>query len=100
MEKWADYVITCVTYDKDHERIISCGVRVDNGDTIGPEVKQDRETIAKNLEKFTYITAYEGEENKWKKGDTVIKYKIDDTYFIRTDGNKVKSDNLGKLPEC
>lgn len=34
---------------------------------------------------------------KW--ADTVIAYALGGEYFIRTDGNKTKADNLGELPE-
>ena len=38
-------------------------------------------------------------DDEWSKGDRVIRYNLDGEYFIRTDGNKKKSDNLGKLPK-
>ena len=100
MAKWADKLISEVKYDDDHSRIIECKVHEDKTDKVGPSFKEARETVAKNLESMTYYTIFKkaGSE-EWSKGDNVIRFSIDNEVFIRTDGNKVKSDNLGNLPE-
>ena len=105
MIKWADFVITKVQYDSDHSRIIECEVYTWSEDKLINQEHQKRITIVNNLGSSSYITAppskNEGNAVKGEviKGDNVIRYKIDDEYFIRTDGNKTKTDNLGELPE-
>ena len=99
MKKWADYVITHVRYDNDHSRISIVRRCPDLGDKIGGESTKTRDDIISSINNGkSHITVYK-KENKWKKGDDVIVYKLDGTYFIRTDGNMKKEDNLGNLPE-
>ena len=99
MTKWADFAITHVRYNEDHTRILQVKRRTDNGEQlINPETKT-RSFIVDSINKnYSYVTARYVNE-KWKKGDTVIAYALDGEYFIRTDGNKTKADNLGELPE-
>jgi len=99
MAKWADYVITAVQYNVDHTRIIQVKRREDLGDKFGDSYIKSRLDIVNNINSGnSYVTAYWKNDN-WKKGDDVIAYDIDGTYFIRTDGNRKKEDNLGELPE-
>ena len=99
MAKWADYVITHVSYNEEKSRILCVKQRMDKGDQLGDStIKTRSEVVDKLTNGSTYITAYH-ENSKWKKGDRVIAYEIDGTYFIRTDGNKIKKDNLGELSE-
>ena len=99
MEKWADFIISRVRYDDDHSRIIECEVFPDFGEGLGAKTHHSRTTIASNLENNHYLTVYKNEKGNFIKGDNVIRYLLDGEYFIRTDGNKLKKDNLGKLPE-
>jgi hypothetical protein len=100
MEKWANYCIKSVHYDNDHSRIDSCEVLEDLGDNFGNSSTQKKSIIVSNLKKnLSYMTIYENSENKYRKGDNVITYVMENEDFIRTDGNKIKKDNLGELPE-
>ena len=98
MTKWADFVITHVSYDEDNMRIVKVKRRTDNGkELIDPEIK-NRSVIVDSINKrYTYITA-RYVNGEWQRGDTIIAYFLDGEYFIRTDGNETKSDNLGELP--
>ena len=98
MMKWADFVITDVRYNEDNTRIVQVKRRTDNGDKlVNPEIKI-RAVVVDSINKgYSYVTG-RYVNNQWKRGDDVIAYALGGEYFIRTDGNKTKSDNLGELP--
>jgi hypothetical protein len=100
LAKWADYLISAVSYNKDHTRIENVRQHLDTGDNVGDGFSVSRYTVVANiLGNRSYCTIRKGSDGKWYKGDNVIMYSLDGSYFIRTDGNKTKSDNLGELPE-
>ncbi len=98
MKKWADYLISEVSYDFKH--LISIATRhqdTDKGITIGKSV--DRLTIASDIKNgFTYMTIYSG-KNSWKPGNKLRTFSIGGTPYLRIDENKDKLDYLGDLPE-
>ena len=99
MVKWADFIITRVRYNSSKTRIIKVIRRKDLGNTLGIPVVRTRGQIVTAIGKgLSYVTGFE-ESGEWVKGDKVIRYRLDGEYFIRTDGNKKKADNLGKLPK-
>ncbi|WP_016939410.1 hypothetical protein, partial [Nitrosopumilus sp. SJ] len=97
MDKWADYLISEVSYNAQH--LISVAIRhqdTDQGITKGKPV--DRLTISSDIKNgMSYITIYSG-KNSWKKGHKIQTFSIDGTPFLRIDRNKVKLDFLGDLP--
>lgn len=100
MAKWADYLISAVQYNNEHTRIIQVKQHLDEGNTVGSSNIVARLTIVSNLKSGkNYCTIYKNKNSNWDKGDNVIPYLVDGEYFIRTDGNKIKADNLGELPE-
>ena len=98
MKKWADYLISEVSYDSEH--LISIATRhldTENGITSGKSV--DRLTIASDIKNgFTYITIYSG-KNSWKPGKKLRTFSIGGNPYLRIDENKDKLDYLGDLPE-
>jgi uncharacterized phage infection (PIP) family protein YhgE len=98
MKKWADYLISEVSYDSEH--LISIATRhqdTDSGITKGKSV--DRLTIASDIKNgFTYITIYSG-NNSWKPGNKLRTFSIGGNPYLRIDKNKAKLDYLGDLPE-
>ena len=98
MKKWADYLISEVSYDSEH--LISIATRhqdTDSGITKGKSI--DRLTIASDIKNgFTYITIYSG-INSWKHGNKLRTFSIGGSPYLRIDKNKVKLDYLGDLPE-
>ena len=98
MDKWADYLISEVSYDSEH--LISIALRhqeTEQGITKGKPI--DRLTIVSDIKNgFLYITIYSG-KNSWKKGHRIHTFSIDGTPYLRIDSNKVKLDYLGDLPE-
>ena len=97
MQKWADYLISEVSYDSDH--LISVAIRhKDSPEGILEGVPVDKLTIASDIKNgITYITIYSGNKS-WKKGHNIQTFSIDGIPYLRIDGNKVKLDNLGDLP--
>lgn len=97
MDKWADYLISEVSYDAQH--LISVAIRhqdTDQGITKGKPV--DRLTISSDIKNGTsYVTIYSG-KTSWKKGYKIQTFSINGDPFLRIDGNKVKLDFLGDLP--
>ncbi len=98
MKKWADYLISEVSYDSEHLiSIATCHQDIDSGVTKGKSV--DRLTIASDIKNgFTYITIYSG-INSWKPGNKLGTFSIGGNPYLRIDENKVKLDYLGDLPE-
>ena len=98
MDKWADYLISKVSYDSEH--LISVALRhqeTTQGITKGKPV--DRLTIASDIKNgLLYITIYSG-RNSWKKGHRINTFSIEGTPYLRIDKNKVKLDYLGDLQE-
>jgi len=98
MNKWADYFISEVSYDSDH--LISIAIRhqdTDKGITNGKPV--DRLTVYSDIiNGLSYITIYSGKDT-WKKGHKIQTFSIEGNPYLRIDGNKVKLDHLGDLPE-
>ena len=98
MKKWADYLISEVSYDFENQ--ISIATRhqeTDQGISAGNPI--DRLTIASDIKNgLFYITIYSG-KNSWKKGNKIQIFSIEGNPYIRIDKNKVKLDYLGDLPE-
>jgi len=100
MTKWADYLISAVQYNTGHTHIVKVIQHVDSDDKFGDGYEATRSTVVSNLATKTYMTIRKNKTtSKWEKGDNVIRYSLVGEYFIRTDGNETKSDNLGELPE-
>jgi len=97
MKKWADYLISEVSYDS--ENLISVATRhrdTSKGITKGQPI--DRLTIASDIKNgIFYITIYSGKDS-WKKGHKIHTFSIDGTPYLRIDKNKAKLDFLGDLP--
>ena len=97
MIKWADYLISEVSYDSNH--LISKIKRYrDGGDSISDGEIIDRTTLADGLGHGTsYMTTYSA-LNKFRIGERVVYFRAFEHHYIRTDKNKVNTDNLGNLP--
>ena len=97
MIKWADYLISEVSYDSDH-LISKIKRHSDDGDSISDGEIIDRTTLADGLGHGTsYMTTYSA-LNKFRIGERVVYFRAFEHHYIRIDKNKVNSDNLGNLP--
>jgi len=97
MAKWADYLISQVSYDQNHI-ITKVKQHRDIGNKMGDGEIVDRDVIAGNLgHGVKYMTVY-GDLKKIRMGKNVRYFRAYEGHYIRTDGNKVMSDNLGDIP--
>ena len=97
MTKWADYLISEVSYDSNH-LISKIKRHRDDGDSISDGEIIDRTTLADGLGHGTsYMTTYSA-LNKFRIGERVVYFRAFEHHYIRTDKNKVNTDNLGNLP--
>ena len=98
MAKWADYLISAVRYDVEHNHIITVRRHLDMGDNVANPNIINRNIVANDLKNGkSYKTIYKDNQGKWKQGEDVR--LIGSTGFITTDPNKTTRDNLGNLPE-
>lgn len=101
MSKKADYYVSAVHYsngDNIHiESVKRHVVSEDNSFNENVFQMTFRNTVVSDLQKITYMTIHKT-DGKWHLGDNIIKFELDGEFFIRTDGNKTKSDNLVNLP--
>lgn len=100
MAKWADYRVYEVRYNAKRTHIEWVKVRVDKGDTVGPETTQARQWVVDERGRgTTFITTPRGENGTHKKGAFVEIIKVNHEKYLRTDANSAPGDNLGSLPE-
>ena len=98
MEKWADYLISQVTYNAKH-RIESAARHKDTGADIQEAEIVDRDEIILDLNNGqSYCTIFSGLDT-WKLGDRIHLYNVINFRVVRIDDNRVNSDNLGPIPE-
>lgn len=98
MAKWADYVITAVGFNASNTHIVEVEIRPDDGNAIGPARRAPRLDVVRAIRAgTTFVTAFE-RGGKWQRGEDVRVIQIDQEYFIRTDANAIRADNLGALP--
>ena len=70
----------------------------DNG--LSLPLAYDRKDIIQSIQKsIDWCTCLQKDETMWTKKAEINVVEVDGEYFIRTDGNIIKSDNLGELPE-
>ena len=97
MAKWADYLISQVSYDSSH-LITEVKQHRDNGNKASVGEVVDRNTLANNLgHGVRYMTVYGG-LGMVQMGKNVRYFKAYEHHYIRIDNNKVMTDNLGELP--
>jgi len=98
-DKWADYLISAVRYNTAETHIDAVRVHEDNGDSVGPGGTWTRASVVKSLEAgHTFVTIYQGGNDKWQRGAEVRIVRIAGQKYIRTDADATPKDNLGNLP--
>ncbi|KGA36571.1 DUF3892 domain-containing protein [Pectobacterium brasiliense] len=99
-EKWADYLISKVRYNDKHTHIDEVMVHEDKGDKVGSGNSEKRQWIINKLDAgYTFYTIITGNDGKWKKGQQVVKDRVNGTDYITTKPNRTEKDNLENLPE-
>ena len=98
MAKWADYLISQVSYDQDHI-ITKIMQHNDIGNKISSGEIVDRDVIATNLgHGAKYMTVF-GDLGKIRMGKNVRYFRAYEGHYIRIDDNRVTTDNLGQIPQ-
>jgi hypothetical protein len=100
MAKWADYLISEVSYNAKHTHIDKVKVREDKGDTVGEVKIYSRQSIVDAIDSgTTFMTILKNASGKWDKGQKVFVIIINGTKYIKTVDNNKEQDNLENLPE-
>jgi hypothetical protein len=100
VDKWADYGISKVEYNKEWTHINRVLVHEDKGDSIGYGIEWARSKVVSLIESGkTFVTITKNNEANWNRGEDVRIITVKSTKYIRTDKNSTEADNLGKLPE-
>ena len=100
MSNWADFAISAVKRGPGLGLISQVQVHEDRGKEFGPAVIVGKHEVASDIKRGKkYITIFRTTETDWEQGDYVRSYVKDGEAHIRTDDNKVNSDNLGMLPD-
>ena len=100
MSNWADFVITAVKRGPVLGEISQVQIHEDRDKEFGPPIIVKKHEIASDIKRGkTYITVFKVSENDWEPGEYVRTYIKDGEAHIRTDDNKIDSDNLGTLPD-
>ena len=100
MSNWGDFAISAVKRGPGLGQISQVQVHEDRGKEFGPAMIVDKHAIASDIKRGKkYITIFKTSETDWEPGEYVRTYVKDGEAHIRTDDNKVDSDNLGTLPD-
>ncbi|MEF8878857.1 MAG: DUF3892 domain-containing protein [Candidatus Thermoplasmatota archaeon] len=98
-----EYWITHVK-KKDDKHIEQVKALMNTVEGLTNPVKYNRDQVVESIQKgddwYTcMLKEKKNAKNVWEKTSEVHTVKIDGDKFIRTDRNKKKEDNLGKLPQ-
>lgn len=102
MARWADYLISDVTYSKPSavRRISRLLVHTEEDGRIGAAEIWTRKEIIKEINKGrSFITIYSSKEKSWRKGESVKIVTVEGKSFLRTDETTIEGDDLGSIPE-
>ena len=100
MSNWADFAISAVKRGPGLGQISQVQIHEDRGKEFGPADIVGKHEVASDIKRGKkYITIFRTTETDWEQGDYVRSYVKDGEAHIRTDDNKVDSDNLGTLPD-
>lgn len=102
MSKWADFLISAVRYDTSStsQHISHLRVHSDEGDSIKTATTWTKNQVVISINNGqSFKTMYKKLDGKWYMGEDVRVIVIDGEYYLRTDANRIKADNLGELPE-
>ena len=98
MVKWADYLVSAVSYNQNRE-ITEVQVHEDLDGKMGSAEFVDKLTVSHNMRKGkTYVTIIKALDS-WKRGLEIRLYSVGGEPYLRIDRNKVNLDNLGDIPE-
>jgi hypothetical protein len=99
MAKWADYLISCCSYEENH--IEKVGVREHSNGGVGSVTIQTRSWVLGRMDaRYSFCTIVKDSAGEWRKGALVNIVTVNGKRYLRTDANRTEKDNLGELPKC
>ena len=99
MAKWADYLISAVSYNSKHTHIDQVKAHLDSGDTVGEGKVYSRATVVDAINNGKTFCTIINNEGKWGKGQKVFIINVNGVSYIKTVDNGTEADNLENLPE-
>jgi hypothetical protein len=100
MAKWADYLISAVSYNSRHTHIDQVMAHLDSGDTVGEGKIYNRSKVVELInDGKTFCTIVKNSEGRWDKGQKVFIINVNGVSYIKTVDNGTEADNLENLPE-
>lgn len=102
MVKWADYLISEVSYTETNttKHISQVKVHIDNGDSVGVSSIWSRQDVMNALDlNSTFFTIIKNANKEWTKGAEVKKIWEYNNWYIKTLKDNTTKDNLENLPE-
>lgn len=100
MAKWADYLISAVSYNSNHFHIDKVMAHVDNDTAVGDGEIYFRQSIIDAINKgTTFVTIYKNGNGQYNKGQKVFVINVNGVGYLKTVDNGVAADNLENLPE-
>ena len=97
MAKWADYYISQVRYNPTgHIDYVTVSAELDGKKLVDSSVLTRTEILDALKSGTTFVTIYM-ENNKWQKGASLKRIKVDKNYYIKIIPDNTNKDNLGKL---
>jgi len=94
----SNYISEVSYTDKNNKDYIS-EVRVSGSLNSNSTEVWGRRKVVNSIEAGNIFYTKYKESNSWKQGSKVNIIDVDGDKYLRTDSNKTKKDNLGKLPE-
>ncbi len=101
MEKWADYLISAVRYEKSlNGKVISYfKIHHDNGDSVGEGSTWTKQEVHEAMLKGeTFLTIQKMNGGKWKKGKVIFIAKTDES-FLNINSENLIEHNLVNVQE-
>lgn len=100
MAKWADYLISAVSYNSDHTHIDQVKAHEDKGESVGEAKVHNRQAVVDAIKSgTTFVTIYKNSAGKYDKGQKVYVIMVKGTGYLKTVDNGKEEDNLENLPE-
>lgn len=99
-DRWADYLVSAVSYNVAGTHIRVARVHRDDGE-VSPPVAVSRMRMLRMLRSgssFATIHRRAAGTGPWMPGSSVRLVRVAGLEYLRTDANPVESDHLGNLP--
>lgn len=98
MAKWADYLISAVSYCSEYIHITKITAHEDTGYSLEKGEQYTRQDIVSKINNGrTFRTIYKNNEGNWIKGQEVFVTDINGASYIKTVDSSIEKDKLEYL---